>query len=68
MVTKKIAAPKKPRPLKVIKSTKRIVLEWTEINGKKFPKRVIDIVPKEQLPKGNKSNGELIDNIFENGN
>lgn len=27
-------------------------------------KRVIDIVPKEKLPKGYKSNGELIDDIF----
>jgi hypothetical protein len=34
---------------------KRIVLEWTEINGKKVPKRVIDIVPKERVPKSKKS-------------
>lgn len=32
-----------------MKTTKRIVLEWTEVNGKKVPKRVIDIVPKEKL-------------------
>ncbi|MBK0370713.1 hypothetical protein [Flavobacterium agrisoli] len=51
-----------------MKNSKRIVLEWTEVNGKKVPKRVIDIVPKEKLPKGNKSNGELIDDIFGNGN
>jgi hypothetical protein len=43
---------------------KRIVLEWAEVNGKKIPKRVIDIVPKEILPKGNKNNGTLIDEIF----
>lgn len=50
-----------------MENIKRIVLEWTEVNGKKFPKRVIDIVPKERLPKGNKNNGKLIDDIFENG-
>lgn len=49
-------------------NTKRIVLEWTEINGKKVPKRVIDIVPKERVPKSIKNNGKLIDEIFENGN
>lgn len=50
-----------------MKNTKRIVLEWTNINGKKIPKRVIEIVPKERIPKGNKTNGKLIDDIFENG-
>ena len=44
-----------------------IVLEWTEINGKKFPKRVINILPKDKLPKTNKGNGELIDEIFSDG-
>jgi|GEM_PF-5250025 len=48
-------------------SNKRIVLEWTEINGKKIPKRVIDIVPRKKLPKSNKVNGKLIDEIFRNG-
>ena len=38
-----------------MKNTKRIVLEWTEINGKRVPKRVIDIVPKERVPKSSKS-------------
>jgi hypothetical protein len=51
-----------------MKNTKRIVIEWTEINGEKIPKRVIDIVPKEKLPKSNKGNGKLIDEIFGNGN
>lgn len=40
-----------------MKNSKRIVLEWTEVCGKKVPKRVIDTVPKEKLPKSNKSNG-----------
>lgn len=43
----------------------RIVLEWTEINGKKLPKRVIDIRSKEELPNLNKGNGDLINEIFE---
>ena len=51
-----------------MKSNKRIVLEWTEINGKKFPKKVIDIVAKNKLPNNKKSNGKLIDEIFGNGN
>jgi hypothetical protein len=45
-------------------NTKRIVLEWAEINGKRVPKRVIDIVPKERVPKSIKNNGKLIDEIF----
>lgn len=48
-------------------NNKRIVLEWTEINGKKIPKRVIDIVPRKKLPKSNKDNCKLIDDIFGNG-
>ena len=51
-----------------MKTTERIVLEWTEINGKKVPKRVIDIVSKKRLPKGSKNNGKLIDEIFGDGN
>lgn len=50
-----------------MKNTKRIVLEWTEINGKKIPKITIDIVPKNKLPRRNKGNGKLIDEIFGNG-
>ena len=38
-----------------------------EKNGKKVPKRVIDIVPKDKLPKNKKSNGKLIDDIFGDG-
>ena len=49
-------------------NTKRIVLEWTEINGRKVPKRVIDIAPKERIPKSIKNNGKLIDEIFKGGN
>lgn len=45
----------------------RIVLEWTEINGNKISKRVIDIVSREKLPKGSKGNGKLIDDIFRDG-
>ncbi len=51
-----------------MKNTKRIVLEQTEINGKKFPKKVIHIVAKNKLPNNNKSNGKLIDEVFENAN
>lgn len=51
-----------------MKNSKRIVLEWTEINGKKIPKRVIDIVPNGRLPKGQKRNGKIIDDILQNGN
>lgn len=50
-----------------METNKRIVLEWTEINGKKFPKRVIDIVSKKNLPKNSKGNGKLIDEIFSDG-
>lgn len=45
---------------------KRIVLEWTEINGKKFPKKVIDIVDKKDIPRISKNNGEILDEIFKN--
>lgn len=51
----------------IMENSKRIVLEWTEINGKKIPKRVIDIVPREKFPKGSKGNGKLIDDIFGDG-
>lgn len=47
---------------------KRIVLEWTEINGKTVPKRVIDIIDKKDIPKVNKNNGEIIDEIFKSEN
>lgn len=46
----------------------RIVLEWTEINGKKFPKKVIDIVDKKDIPRISKNNGEILDEIFKSGN
>ena len=50
---------------KIVQNTiKRTVLEWTEINGKRVPKRVIDIIPKNKLPKNIKNNGELIEEIF----
>ncbi len=42
------------------------VLEWTEINGKKYPKKVVYSGAK--LPNRNKGNGNLIDTAFNNGN
>lgn len=41
---------------------KKDILEWTEVNGKKYPKRVVYLVSK--LPNHNKGNGETIDNIL----
>lgn len=38
------------------------VIEWTEINGKKYPKKAVYLV--SELPNQNKGNGNLIDNTF----
>lgn len=44
---------------------KKKVLEWTEINGKKYPKKMVYSVAK--LPNVVKSNGNLIDTVFDDG-
>lgn len=41
------------------------VLEWTEINGKKYPKRVVYYGSKP--PSVDKNNGKLIDTVFGDG-
>lgn len=51
-----------------MKDKKKIVLEWTEIDGKKIPKKVIYIVSNNKLPKINKKDKELIQSIFDYGN
>jgi hypothetical protein len=52
--------------IEIMEHTRKKVLEWTEINGKKYPRRVIYQVDK--LPPRSKGNGEMIDSVFKNDN
>ncbi|QPQ50748.1 hypothetical protein H3Z85_15175 [Chryseobacterium indologenes] len=40
------------------------VLEWTIIDGIKYPKKVVYLVDK--LPNRDKGNGKMIDTVFQN--
>ncbi|MDP9961668.1 hypothetical protein J2T04_003580 [Chryseobacterium lathyri] len=40
------------------------VLEWTIIDGVKYPKKVVYLVDK--LPNRDKGNGKMIDTVFQN--